>query len=93
MSELCDANFVHHPFDNEDEVSLRHLYKSLWNHVTLGQWELARVCLGKLYRARTLLKKPLKDVLRAVIDRPTFVGYVLFVIVIVFLWHFCFTFK
>jgi len=76
MSELCNVKLVQHPFDKEDELSLQHLYKSLWNHVTLGQWELARVCLGKLYKSRKLLKKPLKDILRAVIDRPTFAGYV-----------------
>lgn len=76
MSELCDVEGVNHPFDKEIEASLSHLYRSFCNHVTLGQWELARVCLKQLYTSRQLLKKPLKDVLRAVIDRPNLVRYV-----------------
>lgn len=75
MSGLKIYEDVNHQFDRENEVSLEQLFTSFCNHVTLGQWELARVCLRGLYERRKQLEKPLKEVLRALIDQPTLVRY------------------
>lgn len=61
---------VTHPFDREEEVSEEQLFTSFCNHLTLGQWELTRVCLRGLHKKRNELKKPLKEILRAIIDQP-----------------------
>jgi zinc finger FYVE domain-containing protein 26 len=73
MSELGIYKDISHPFDRESQLSLEHLFTSFCNHVTLGQWELARACLRGLYEKRKLLNKPLKEILRALIDQPTLV--------------------
>lgn len=59
-----------HPFDREEETSLQQLFTAFCNHLTLGQWELARVCLRGLFEQRDKLEKPLKEIMRAIIDQP-----------------------
>ena len=72
MSSTSEATALHvtHPFDDEDNVSLHHLFTSFCNNVALGQWELARASLRALFRRREELGKPLKEILRALIDQP-----------------------
>ena len=67
---MSDQPLVTHPFDREEENSLDYLFTSFCNHLTLGQWELTRVCLRGLFQQRDKLNKPLKEILRAVIDQP-----------------------
>ena len=67
---MNDQALVTYPFDREEEVSLEQLFTSFCNHLCLGQWELTRVCLRGLFEKRNQLKKPLKEILRAVIDQP-----------------------
>ena len=67
---MNDQALVTHPFDREEEVSLEQLFTSFCNHLTLGQWELTRVCLRGLFKKRHQLKKPLKEILRAIVDQP-----------------------
>ena len=70
MSDSGQKYDVSHPFDREEEVSLQQLFTAFCNHLTLGQWELARVCLRGLFDKRHQLNKPLKEILRAIIDQP-----------------------
>ena len=37
-----------HPFGRENEVSIQQMLKAFANHVSLGQWELARACINEL---------------------------------------------
>ncbi|XP_048586399.1 zinc finger FYVE domain-containing protein 26-like isoform X2 [Nematostella vectensis] len=70
---MGEANLIRDitfPFDREKSVSLELLFNSFCNHITLGQWELARVCLRSLSEQRQQLGKPLKEILRALIDQP-----------------------
>ena len=70
MTDVKNEHNVSHPFDREEEVSLQQLFTAFCNHLTLGQWELARVCFRGLFDSRSELGKPLKEILRAVIDQP-----------------------
>lgn len=67
---MDDQAIVTHPFDREEEVSVEQLFTSFCNHLTLGQWELTRVCLQGLFKKGNQLKKPLNEILRAIIDQP-----------------------
>lgn len=67
---MNDQPLVAHPFDREEEDSLQQLFISFCDHLTLGQWELARLCLRGLFEQRNTLNKPLKEILRAIIDQP-----------------------
>lgn len=67
---MNDQPLVAHPFDREEEDSLQQLFTSFCNHLTLGQWELTRQCLRGLFDQRNTLNKPLKEILRAIIDQP-----------------------
>lgn len=67
---MNDPALVTHPFDREEEVSVEQLFTSFCNHLSLGQWELTRVCLRGLFERRNQLNKPLKEILRAIIDQP-----------------------
>ena len=70
MSDLARFKDITHPFDEENHVEIEQLFTFFCNCLTLGQWELARVCLRDLFQKQKKLGKPFKDVVRAVIDQP-----------------------
>ena len=73
---MDECALVTHPFDREEEVSLEELFTSFCNHLTLGQWEMTRVCLRRLFKKRNELKRPVKEIMRAIIDQPHHARYI-----------------
>ena len=70
MSALSRFRDISHPFDQETRVEVQQLFTFFSNNLALGQWELARVCLRGLCQKQKALGKPLKEIVRAVIDQP-----------------------
>ncbi|UJR25727.1 hypothetical protein I4U23_007079 [Adineta vaga] len=62
---------IHHEFFDIQTRNVEQLYQAFCNHVYLGQWEFARICLQILFHKRLELNPNLEELLIDIIRNPT----------------------
>ncbi len=62
-----------YPFGKEVQVSSERLFTSFCNNLWLGQWELARSCIGQLRKQKDLCNQDVDRLLYSIAENPT--GY------------------
>ena len=63
------------PSTGEASLSSRLLYKFLHNNLRVGQWELARACIGTLLKEGGNCREIFGQLLRNIVDEPLLYRY------------------
>ena len=67
---MCIVNMEQNAFDKVEKEAINLLFKSFCNHLYLGQWHLAKSCVGELYARKEECGFNVRDALLSVARNP-----------------------